>query len=291
MTLPQPILDVEFTDPDAGGIAQRLDIQPAASAFAPHFEDAVFLYLHGGGWRAGDKSRTKVPRRLAEAGIATVNANYTLTPDRPYPQNIEDVFRLVEFVHTRGDDYGIGARRIFLGGASSGGHLSSLAVTKGLAEGRLAAPIAGVVSWFAPLDPPSRYLLHRYPPRQHPGSFWDRGLEPGTLGNDPFRSLIGTEDFSTVTLREAFDADPRFHLDRLGDATLPPFLLLVGSGDSQEIRDAQRTWFDALSWVGADVELLTVQGADHEDARLSSPAALGAVLGFVRAQLAKGEAA
>jgi acetyl esterase/lipase len=286
MVQTDPILDVAYTDDDRPGGPQRFDLHRATPS-SPDLDDAVLVYLHGGGWRAGDKSRTEVPRRLAAAGLTTVNANYTLTPDRPYPQNVEDVFRIVEFLHTRGDEVGLGDRRIFLGGASSGGHLASLAVTKGLAEGRLAASVSGVVSWFAPLDPASRYLLHRYPPRQRPGSFWDRGLPQGARGDDPFRSFIGTDDFATVTLRDALDGDPRFHLDRLDPAALPPFLLVAGSADSQEIRDAQRIWFDALRWVGAEVDLLTVQDADHEDPRLSSPIVLGGVVGFVRAQLAK----
>lgn len=276
--------DIVYTRSD--GIEQHLDVHAASSANGwPAVDDAVLIYLHGGGWRVGDKTSLGVASPLPSRGLTTISANYTLTPRSPYPRNVEDVFALIAYVDEHRDELGIGDAQIFLGGASAGAHLSALAVTKGLAEGRLAAPIAGVVSWYAPLDPPSRYLLHRYPPAQRPGGFWDRGLERGARGNDPYRAFAGTEDFDSVTLRQAWDADPRFHLDRIDPAQLPPFLLLVGSRDSAEIRYSQQTLFGALDWVGADVQLLTVEAADHEDARFQSPAVTGAVTGFIREAL------
>jgi len=275
--------DIVYTS--SGGIEQRLDVHPARSEGWPPVEGAVLIHLHGGGWRVGDKAPLGVASRLPALGLTTISANYTLTPQLPYPRNVEDVFALIAFVDEHRDELGIGEARIFLGGASAGAHLAALAVTKGLAEGRLAAPIGGVVSWYAPLSPPSRYLLHRYPPSQFPGGFWDRGLERGSRGNDPYRAFAGTEDFDSVTLRQAWDADPRFHLDRIDPSQLPPFLLLVGSRDSAEIRYSQQTLFGALDWVGADVQLLTVEAADHEDARFRSAPVAGAVIGFIREAL------
>ncbi|WP_165310752.1 alpha/beta hydrolase [Microbacterium protaetiae] len=274
------LADVVYTDHD--GIAQHLDVYPADSPWAPLYDGAVFVHLHGGGWRAGDKQRLSVASRLASQGLTTISANYTLTPEKPYPRNLDDVFDLVAYVHAQQDALGIRAEHIVLGGASAGGHLSALAATKGTAQARLAVPLGGVVSWFAPLSPESRYLTHRYPTEQYPGGFWDRGLAPGEYGNDPFRPFIGTDDFASITLREAWDADPRFHLDQLDARDLPPFLLLSGTRDSVEIQSSQRQLFDALSWVGADVQLLTLERADHESPRYLSSAAQGAVLGFVR---------
>lgn len=281
---PSPALsDVVYTD--RAGIAQTFDVHPATGRWAPLYDGAVFVHLHGGGWRVGDKARLSVAGRLAALGVTTISANYTLTPDRPYPRNIDDVFDLVAFVHERQAELGLHAQRIVLGGASSGGHLAALAATKGTAEDRLATPLGGVVSWFAPLSPSSRYLTHRYPPQQYPGGFWDRGLASGARGDDPFRAFIGTDEFAEVSLRDAWDADPRFHLDRVEASALPPFLLLSGTRDSIEIQSSQRQLFDALSWVGADVELLTIEQADHESPRYLSDPAQGAVTGFIRGVL------
>ncbi len=285
-------------------ITRDIEYRPAIGHLKPqHFDlftpatqsvPGIFVFMHGGGWRVGDKSGSeRIPRALAQRGIVTVNANYTPTPEAPYPRNLEDVFALVEYLAEHYASLGlreVDARRIFLGGASSGGHLASLAVTKGLAEQRLAVTPAAVVSWYSPLDPASRFLKHNYPDEPYPGGFWARGraaaearaeTEPDRP-RDPFVPFIGTRDFTQVTLREALDGDPRIHLADLNPAELPPFLLLVGAHDSAEIQYSQRSWHSALRSVGAEATLLEVPGADHEDEIFASPSLIGAVLGVIR---------
>jgi acetyl esterase/lipase len=283
------LTDIEYR-PGGGGLsAQRFDLYLPASPTVR----GVFVFLHGGGWRAGDKSTsTAIPTALARAGVITVNANYTLTGEKPYPRNVEDVFSVIETLVERHAEFGIpedDARRVFLGGTSAGGHLSALAVTKGLAERRLAVVPAAVVSWYAPLDPPSRFLKHRYPAETHPDGFWARGrarraAQPSPAGPvDPFVPFIGTEDFGQVTLRDALDGDPRLHLASIDPADLPPFLLLVGTRDSDEIRYAQSTLHGALRSVGAESTLLEIANLDHADDRFADPALIGAVIGTIRA--------
>lgn len=275
--------DIEYRPGDSLHEAQRFDLFSPEAPVVP----GVFIYLHGGGWRFGDKaSSERIPAALARAGVTVVNANYTLTSGHPYPRNVEDVFSAIEYVSDRAAELGVaeGDRPVVgIGGSSAGGHLASLAVTKGIAESRLAIVPASVVSWYAPLDPPSRFLKHRYPDAPYPGGFWDRGDAPAPVPRDPFVQFIGTEDFEAVTLRQALDGDPRLHLANLAPAELPPFLHLVGTNDSAEIRYSQRTWHGALASVGADTTLLEVVDADHEDPRFSSPPLVGAVIGHLLA--------
>lgn len=285
-TAPQAILDVEYRAATAGSRAQHFDLLRPTSPALP----GAFIYLHGGGWRVGDKASSgPIPHALAAAGITTINANYALTPELAYPRNIDDVLTLVAYVTEHAEDLGLDAERpvLGIGGSSAGGHLASLAVTKGLAEGRLASTPAAVVSWYAPLDPASRYLKHRYPDTPYPGGFWDRGDAAPPTPVDPFVPFIGTERFDEVTLRQALDGDPRMHLAALDGAALPSFLLIVGSRDSAEIRYSQQTWHGALQSVGADSTLLEVAGADHADPLFASPALVGAALGHLTAARAR----
>lgn len=285
----------------SGGFTALRDVEyrPAADGLRPAAFDlfvpeqralpGAFVFLHGGGWRFGDKAASeRIPVALTRAGVAVVNANYALTTERPYPQNVDDVLALIAHLEAHADELGIdsAAPILGIGGASAGGHLASLAVTKGLAEDRLATRPAAVVSWYAPLDPASRFLAHRYPPTQRPGGFWDRGGAEPPSPRDPFVPFIGTEDFGAVTLDEALDGDPRRHLARLDPSDLPPFLLLTGSDDSAEIRYAQRTWHGALRSVGAESTLIEIADADHEDPQFSAPALIGAVVGHLRDALA-----
>ena len=246
------------------------------------FGAQLLVHLHGGGWRGGDRRMGVVPAALAAQGLRVLAADYTLTTDEPYPRNLQDVFSILEFVRDRADEWGVDPSQVFIGGASSGAHLTALATTKGLAESRLALRPAGVIGWYGPLDPASRYLSLRYQGEHWPGSFWARGADRPRAAKDLYRQFVGTADFSSVTLADALDADPRAHLDRLDPRELPPFLLLVGTRDSEEIQYAQRTWRGALRDVGASAELIVVEGADHGDDDFATPATLGAVLGFIR---------
>lgn len=277
--------DIEYRAADATHAAQRFDLLRPVAPVLP----GAFIYLHGGGWRYGDKSTSeRIPAALAGAGVTVLNANYTLTAEHPYPRNIDDVFALIEYVRDRAPELGLetDAPIAGVGGSSAGGHLASLAVTKGLAERRLAAVPSAVVSWYAPLDPPSRYLKHRYPDAPYPGGFWDRGGAEPPTPRDPFVPFIGTAAFDGVTLRDALDGDPRLHLADLAPGDLPRFLLLVGTNDSEEIRYSQRTWHGALRSVGAESTLLELSGADHADPLFSSPPLVGAVLGHLEAATA-----
>lgn len=247
------------------------------------FGRELFVHLHGGGWRAGDRRMGVVPEALAERGLAVLAADYTLTTQAPYPRNLHDVFEILRLVRDRAAEWDVDPERVFIGGASSGAHLTALATTKGLAEGLLPLRPAGVIGWYGPLDPVSRYLKLRYQPEHRPGTFWAGGADRPRDAKDLFRQFIGTSDFTTVTLAAALDADPRYHLDRIDTAELPPFLLFVGTHDSDELLYAQRTWHAALRDVGASAELLVVEGADHGDDDFATPATLGAALGFVRA--------
>lgn len=277
--------DIEYRPAAEGLRAAAFDLLTPDDPNLP----GAFVFLHGGGWRFGDKATSeRIPAALARAGVTVINANYALTTERPYPRNVDDVLALIAHVEAHADDLGLtGTVPILgIGGASAGGHLASLAVAKGLAEDRLATRPAAVVSWYAPLDPASRYLAHRYPPTQRPGGFWDRGGAEPPSPPDPFVPFIGTEDLGSVTLADALDGDPRQHLARLDPFALPPFLLLNGTDDSAEIRYAQRTWHGALRSVGATSTLIEVAGADHEDEQFASPALVGAVIGQLRDALA-----
>lgn len=272
--------DIEYAEGVADLSPRRFDLYIPESSIV----DGVLIYLHGGGWRHGDKRQSPLPVALAAEGIPVISADYALTTEAAYPRNIDDVFALIEFLNQAEDQFGQIGRNVFLGGSSAGGHLASLAVTKGLAESRLALPIRGVVSWYAPLDPVSRYLKHRYPSEHYPGSVWDLSTRRQQRDErDLFGPLIGTSDFSTVSLREALDPDPRFHLDHLEAESLPPFLLLLGSRDSDEIRYSQQTWFSALRSKGARAELLISQDADHRAADYTTPTLVAAVAGFISA--------
>jgi acetyl esterase/lipase len=51
----------------------------------------VVIYLHGGGWAFGTPaSFRKLGMQFAEAGYLTINLDYRLAPEHPFPAALED---------------------------------------------------------------------------------------------------------------------------------------------------------------------------------------------------------
>jgi acetyl esterase/lipase len=87
----------------------------------------VFLFVHGGAWRSGDRSLYgPVGQRFARDGILTVIPSYRLAPKSPWPAQAEDTAAALAWTVRHIAEHGGDTNRIFLGGHSAGGHLSSL---------------------------------------------------------------------------------------------------------------------------------------------------------------------
>jgi acetyl esterase/lipase len=94
-----------------------------------HF--ATLVWFHGGGLTGGnkeDKTTIAIARSLAEAGIAVATVNYRLSPKAAYPAYVEDAAASFAWVHEHISKYGGDTNRVFVGGHSAGGYLTSMIV-------------------------------------------------------------------------------------------------------------------------------------------------------------------
>jgi acetyl esterase/lipase len=118
------------------------------------------VYVHGGGWRIGDKDMWTRPffRRLAAQGHTILDIAYTLSPAGDIPNMIAEIKEAVLWIKGHSSEYGLDAERVILMGGSAGAHLALLAAYT--ADHPLLPPLSGegdtsvrgVVAYYPPVD-------------------------------------------------------------------------------------------------------------------------------------------
>ena len=101
---------------------EKLDVFPARSPGAP-----VFVYLHGGYWRALDKrDHSFVAPPLVDAGAMVVLPDYSLCPQVTVEHIVLQTVRALAWVYRHAREHGGDPERIVVAGHSAGGHLATM---------------------------------------------------------------------------------------------------------------------------------------------------------------------
>lgn len=81
----------------------------------------LLVYIHGGGWVAGDKKqKPEAIRPFLDKGISYAAINYRLTGEAPLPAPVHDAARAIQFLRTKAAEWNIKTDRIALTGGSAG---------------------------------------------------------------------------------------------------------------------------------------------------------------------------
>lgn len=127
----------------------------------------ALLLIHGGGWRAGDKSmEVPMAQMIAAKGFVTVAVEYQLSLEAKYPAAVHNIKAAIRWLRANADKYGIDLDRIAISGTSAGGQLAMLVgMTPGIEklEGNMGnkdqssavqaiIDIDGVVDFMAPMS-------------------------------------------------------------------------------------------------------------------------------------------
>lgn len=221
--LPQPDASVVY----APAVGMSLDVyRPVAT---DGMRAPVVVFFYGGGWSSGRREDYRfVGRRLAEAGILAVVADYRTWPASGFPGFVEDGAQAVAWARANAAAHGGDPARLFVAGHSAGAQIAALLGT----------------------DP--RYL-HAH------------GLQPRTLAG--VIGLSGPYDFDvTGGLVPIFGAPaqwPDAQALNFVDGDEPPFLLLHGDADRRvEARDS-RLLAERVQATGGSASLLLLEGAGH----------------------------
>lgn len=236
--------DVSYCTGDS--VDLKMDIyfpKTASNALAP-----VVVYVHGGGWSAGDKAGGEgivdIPE-LVTRGYLVASVNYRLAPQYPFPAQIEDVKCAVRFLRANAKTYHLDPDRIGAMGGGAGGHLVSLL---GLADETAGFEGAGgydeegsdvqaVVDMFGPIDLTASDFAGPHTPLL-------QQVFGATSPQDPVLA----------------DASPVTYITK--DA--PPFLILHGDQDQLVPLSQSQEFYNKLKAAGAPVTLLVVKNAGYD---------------------------
>lgn len=88
----------------------------------------VFIFIHGGGWILGDypTHRRLVRDLVVLSGCAAVFVNYTPTPDRAFPTQINEIYAATKWVAANGAEINVDGKKLAIVGNSVGGNMSTV---------------------------------------------------------------------------------------------------------------------------------------------------------------------
>ena len=229
------------------GPKEVLDVFPAATDSAP-----VQFYIHGGYWRAQDKSDVSfLAEPFTQSGACVVIINYDLCPAVTLPEIIAETVRALRWTHGNIAELGGDPGRIYISGNSAGGHLGAMMLAHDwAADGLPKDLIKGAALLTGVYDP-----------------------EP-VLG-------ISINEVVGLTPDMIQTVSPRQNLP-LRDL---PLLVPVGGNETTEWIKQSRSYVDLCLSKGINAEYLEVPGADHFDMTGAMGDPDGPVLPAILAQM------
>ncbi|HEV2365139.1 MAG TPA: alpha/beta hydrolase fold domain-containing protein [Caulobacteraceae bacterium] len=207
---------------------------------------AVLIYLHGGGWTMFSlETHDRLMREYAAgSGLIVVGVDYALSPEAKFPEALEEVGAVVDWLAGQDPSFGIDAGRLFIGGDSAGANLALAAAISG--RDRHHAPaLAGLLlnyGVFLARSSPEAVAAYGGPEymltAEEMASFWRNYLGDPSQAEDPLASPL------LADLRG-----------------LPPTFLAIAECDilaEQSVALAKR-----LRAAGVDTTAETYRGATH----------------------------
>lgn len=233
----------------------------------------LLVWIHGGGWRNGDKGRGgKLMPLGTAAGYACASINYRLSGEATFPAQIHDCKAAIRWLRAQADKYGYDARRIGVGGSSAGGHLVALLGTSGGdkdLEGKVgthldqSSSVQAVCDMWGPTDflqmdahaLPNARFKHNDP----------RSPESLMIGGP----ILENKD-------KVAKANPITYIDKQD----PPFLILHGSKDPLVPVHQSHLLQAGLQKNKVPVTLRVVEGAGHGGREFNAPDINAQILKF-----------
>ncbi len=193
----------------------------------------VFVFIHGGAWRAGSASQYSAPAEM----FVRAGAHYVV-PDFSWVQDCggdllpiaDQIRRAIAWVYRHAESFGGDPRRLYVGGHSSGAHMAAVALTTDWAGG------------------------FGLPPDLIRGGLCSSGMyELAPVRLSKRSAYVAFTDEAVETL------SPIRHLDRLN----APLIVSYGTCETPEFQRQAREFAAAVAAAGKPVELIVGEHYAH----------------------------
>lgn len=241
--------------------------RPLSSADEANGTRPIALYIFGGGYTSGNKTRfngdmTPLILNLVGRGYVVASINYLLAPNYTYPNQTNDVLCAMRFLRYYSYSFNGNQNQIGTFGNSVGGTISALA-----------AVLNGTTQWQNPTDLiMAGDITHAeyvgIPTRPYAAvDYYGSGRMPDSqLELSALITLMGPGP--AAMFMQAFN----------GNATLtswasptdfvvrgePPILIVQGNNDTLTLKSETIGLYDKLKSLGNDVSFIMVYNGDHE---------------------------
>ena len=201
----------------------------------------VIVWIHGGGWRAGNKSSGgRLTPFVASGNYVGVAVGYRLSGEAIWPAQIHDCKAAIRWVRANAEQLGIDPDKIGVWGNSAGGHLVSLLGTSGgVAElegengsADASSRVTCVVDFCGPTD-------------------------MARMRHSAVDELFGKPLEEREA--EAKAASPVTHVTKDD----PPTLIVHGTKDGTVPIEQADLFYEKLKQTGVDVHRVTIEGGGH----------------------------
>lgn len=211
---------------------QKLDLYlpPKKPSGAP-----VLVFLHGGAFFEGDRAHYGYAAGpLAKNGVLTVVPSYRLAPEFRFPDQPEDVQKVLAWVYRNIGSYGGDPEHIYIAGHSAGAILAAFVAMK--------------TDWLARMSLPADLI---------------KGCVPISANYDLRQRATNRKYAPTPDIQ--VEASPIFHIEN------PPRLTIVALGSLEEknfLKPSQE-FAQKIQGKGGTAEVMVVNDLDHDGIAIS----------------------
>jgi acetyl esterase len=243
--------DLEYRRGEDGPLLARL-YQPKGAGPFP-----ALIEVHGGAWASGDRlNNAPLDEALAKSGIVVLAIDFRMPPQHRYPASIADIHYATRWLKAHAADFGSRADLVAGLGTSSGAHQLLLSALKPNDPRYAALPLAEAPGADAGADASLPYLVLCWPisdPLARYRMVKEKGRTP----------LIQSHDAYWASEAEMGEGSPQRIVEAGEAASLPPAILLQGTGDDNVTPDMADKFTAAWRAKAGQIDLHKFDGQPH----------------------------